>query len=235
MIKISKLPQSVKGIFIDRPNRFLAHIKLEQSQEIVEVHVHDPGRLKELLYPGNHVLISKAKNKNRKTKWDLLCAKKDTEWIFVNSSFHRRFSEVILDRSLIPEITPINKLRAEVRVPYGRLDFMGHIKNTKIWIETKGCTLIKNKIALFPDAPTKRGKKHLTSLISLKDKTVRSAVLILIFSKEVNYFSPNWETDPEFSKEFYRAMDTGVEIFPVSLYCDGESVYYNKIIPILRG
>ncbi len=76
MIKISKLPQSVKGIFIDRPNRFLAHIKLEQSQEIVEVHVHDPGRLKELLYPGNHVLISKAKNKNRKTKWDLLCAKK---------------------------------------------------------------------------------------------------------------------------------------------------------------
>ncbi len=93
----------------------------------------------------------------------------------------------------------------------------------------------KTRLPCFQMHLQRGEKKHLTSLISLKDKTVRSAVLILIFSKEVNYFSPNWETDPEFSKEFYRAMDTGVEIFPVSLYCDGESVYYNKIIPILRG
>lgn len=233
MIEISKLPPVHKGIFIDRPNRFLAKVKIDSSQ-VEQVHVHDPGRLKELLYSGNSVLISKAKNKNRKTKWDLLCARKNSEWIFVNSSFHRKFSEIIFHKSLIPALSPISELKAEVKVPLGRLDFMGKIKNKKIWIETKGCTLIKDHIALFPDAPTKRGKKHLTSLISIREKGIRAAALILIFSKNIDYFSPNWETDPDFAKEFYRAVDLGVEVYPLSLSCDGKSIYYHKTVPISR-
>lgn len=236
MIEIYRLPSLLKGIFLERTNRFVAKIKLlDQNIELTEnVHVHDPGRLKELLYPGNKVLIVKAKNKNRKTGWDLIAAKKDDEWIFVHSAYHRRFTEIILEKSLISNLKDLKNLRAEVPIKDGRLDFSANIGGKKIWIETKGCTLIKGDIAYFPDAPTSRGSKHLTSLISLKNKGDRSAVIILIFSKKAECFSPNKETDPLFSKTFYKAIEKGVEIYPVSLTCDGRFVYFNKEIHIVK-
>ncbi len=232
MIKIFTLPPVIKGTFLDRPNRFLSLVKLNHLNIIEQVHVHDPGRLKELLYPGNKVLIAQAKNKNRKTSWDLICANKDNEWIFVNSAYHRVLTEIILKRSLIPELSSIFDLKAEVKVEHGRLDFLGKIGDKNIWIETKGCTLIKDSYALFPDAPTKRGKKHITTLISLKQRGDRAAMIILIFSKQPKYFCPNKDTDPEFAQEFFKARNMGVEIYPVSLFCDGEFVYFNKHILI---
>ncbi len=230
MIKLCDIPPVEQGIFIDRPNRFLSVVKIGDREE--KVHVHDPGRLKELLYPGNNVLVSRATNKNRKTKWDMLCARKNGEWIFVHSGFHRKFVEIILKSSLIPSLCPMEELQAEVKIEDGRLDFLVKINNTNMWIETKGCTLIKGNIGLFPDAPTKRGTRHIRSLIKLKKMGDRAGIIVLVFSKNVTLFSPNRDTDPLFAEEFYRAIKVGVEVYPISIFCDGRAIFFNKEIDI---
>ncbi len=228
---IFELPDTKKAIFIKRPNRFLGIVKLDDLEH--KVHIHDPGRLKELLFPGNKVLITPVDGKNRKTNWDLLAAKKEDEWIFVHSGYHRKFSQTILEQGLIRQLRPMEKLMPEIKVDGGRLDFLGTIKGQRIWIEVKGCTLIKGDMALFPDAPTKRGTKHISTLIKLKEQGDRAAVVLLIFSKKAHIFSPNKNTDPKFYEEFYKAMEAGVEVYPVSLFLDGNKIYFNRLISIV--
>lgn len=228
---IFELPDVKKAIFLKRPNRFLGIVKLDGIEH--KVHIHDPGRLKELLYPGNEVLITYKPALNRKTSWDLLAAKKQDEWIFVHSGYHRELSQTILQRGLISKLDPMERLIPEIKVDGGRLDFLANINGENVWIEVKGCTLIKGDIALFPDAPTKRGTKHVSTLIDLKKQGDRAAVILLIFSKKAKVFSPNKETDPKFYEEFYKAKDAGVEIYPISLFLDKNKIYFNREIPVV--
>lgn len=201
-MEILKINDTEKGIFIERPNRYLA--KIEINNVVEDVHVHDPGRLKELLYPGNVVLIKREDNTNRKTKYDLIAAKKENEIVLVNSKYHRYIAEKILKNKY-------DNIKAEVKYRNSRIDFLAE---DKIWIEIKGCTLSKNNVALFPDAPTKRGLKHLNELIELKEKGYEAHIYFLIFAKAL-YFSPNYETDPNFSNKLYEAVDKGVKVFPL--------------------
>jgi sugar fermentation stimulation protein A len=201
-MEILKINDTEKGIFIERPNRYLA--KIEINNVVEDVHVHDPGRLKELLYPGNVVLIKREDNTNRKTKYDLIAAKKENEFVLVNSKYHRYIAEKILKNKY-------DNIKAEVKYRNSRIDFLAE---DKIWIEIKGCTLSKNNVALFPDAPTKRGLKHLNELIELKEKGYEAHIYFLIFAKAL-YFSPNYETDPNFSNKLYEAVDKGVKVFPL--------------------
>ena len=233
MKKLYEIQIDEEGVFLERPNRFIAHVRLDNGNEEI-VHVHDSGRIKELLYVGNKVQLRRAINPNRKTKWDLISGKaSDGEDILINSSFHRYIGENLLND---PEISPlgvIDNLRAEVKYGKSRLDFLVEKEGEKIWIETKGVSLSEDRVAMFPDAPSKRAVKHLQELIEIKKNGERAVVILLVF-RSSDSFRPRYETDPKFNEYFYKAISNGVEIYPVQLSLDNGIINYRGMINIIE-
>lgn len=230
MVKLLEIRTDFEATFIARPNRYLAKVDIDGSIELA--HVHDPGRLQELLYTGNKVLLRKASNTNRKTAYDVIAAKLGDEWILINSAFHRKISEAILGNSEINPIKDLLEYKAEVKYGKSRFDFYIQSKKGTIWLETKGCTLSENKVAIFPDAPTTRGLRHIQELTEIaKAGKEKAAVLILVLT-DSNTFRPNSITDPKFTEAFYEAMELGVRIYPVLLEYKEEYIHYKGIIDI---
>lgn len=229
--KIYEIKCDQKGIFLERPNRFIAQVRLDDGS-LETVHVHDSGRIRELLFNGNRVNIKSASNPNRKTKWDMISAfTDDGEEILINSAYHRYISEKIISD---PEISPfgnVGSIRAEVKYGGSRLDYMLTKNSEKIWVEVKGVSLSVNRVAMFPDAPSTRAQKHLKELIEIKEKGEMAAVLFLIF-RDSKYFIPKWDTDPVFSELFYEAKKKGVEIYPVQLELRDGNINYKGLLPI---
>jgi sugar fermentation stimulation protein A len=230
----------VKATFKSRPNRFLGIADItspkKDKKKKVKVHVHDPGRLKELLYPDNQVLLRKAANKNRKTKWDVIAAFHEGNWILTHSGYHREIAEWVLNNPKVSPFKKVTSIKPEARVGKSRLDFLLEKKNGKrIWVEVKGCTLAVDGVALFPDAPTERGRRHLETLIRLKKKGDDAAVIILIFRPDAKCFAPKKDTDPEFANVFYRALDVGVNVYPLVFEYKDKTVHYDKKIPVQKG
>lgn len=218
LITISDLK---KGQFVDRPNRYLSEVDVEGAQ--VMVHVHDPGRLKELLYKGNDCLIKYAAGPKRKTDWDMIAASVDEKYVLIHSGYHRYIAQAILENHEISPFGKLTEIKPEVKFGHSRIDFK--LKNTLgevIWVEIKGCSLAEAGVAKFPDAPTIRGTKHLEALISIKEGGERASVFILVLG-DAEIFEPNGVTDPVFYDTFYKAMNSGVEIYPLMVELDPES------------
>lgn len=229
MIKLLEIDYDDEGIFINRPNRYVGEIEINGNIELV--HIHDPGRLKELLYKGNKVLVKKASNINRKTKYDMIAAFADENPILINSAFHRKIAEAIIENESINPLGKIESYKAEVKYNKSRIDFLLKKNDKNIWLEIKGCTLSDDKTAVFPDAPTERGRRHLMELMEIKSKGEEAAVYILIF-RNADCFEPNIITDIEFYKTFYEAIRKGVKIYPILCKYENKSIYYKKILKI---
>ena len=237
MHELMKIPWDCKGILKDRPNRFLAIVDIEQNGTILKdqkVHVRDPGRLKELLYPGNKVLVRHKIGEKRKTQWEIIAAW-DNDWVLINSGYHRAIAEAILNNSKISPFGKLDGLKAEVTVGQSRLDFMLEKDGSQIALEIKGCTLEINNIALFPDAPTERGAKHVQTLIDIIAEGKKAAMMILVLRPNAKCFNPNEVTDPKFTEVFWKARKAGVEIFPVKLSYENDSIMFHEIIPVCEG
>lgn len=232
MTELLRIAGGQPARFLTRRNRFLLSAETTDG-EIVDVHVPDPGRLKELLYPGNDLLVLPALTTGqRKTHWSLLAARDPTGWILVNTGFHRRLSEKLFESRFSP-FGPAGSLKAEVKAPSGtsRLDFL---INDRIWVEVKGCTLKRGRAAMFPDAPTSRGLKHVMELTHLAESGIPTAVVFLVFVRKVAFFTPNRRTDPKFAGALENAYEKGVKIFPVQLSFDGFSVQYTGLLEFRR-
>ncbi len=219
----------ILGRLLERPNRFLAIVDVGGKE--VKAHVHDPGRLKELLFPGNEVAIIR-KRGNRKTKYDLIGARRGEEWAFVHSGYHSEIAHLLISLRLIEDLRGYEVKRREVRVGKSRIDFLLH---PEAYLEVKGCTLIEGGRALFPDAPTQRGRRHLIELQKLASRGKRTYVLFLVFGS-AEKFSPNWKTDPNFSNELLKAEKMGVNIIAYSLLFDSIHLFPNGKIEVdIRG
>jgi len=216
-----------EAIFLKRPNRFLGIVRIDGKEE--KAHVHDPGRLEELLYSGNRVLVKKADRKGRKTAWDLIAAEYGGKWILTNSAYHRQISEYVVRNILFPGA---DERKAEVTDGHSRLDFVVKDGGDITGIEAKGCTLTEKGIALFPDAPTERGRKHLHTLMDMIDRGQKAMLMVLIFRDESVCFSPNDRTDPKFAATFREAVKRGVEVRPFVLDYDGKAVRLVKEIGV---
>ncbi len=207
----------IKGSFINRPNRFTVLFKEEDGNEEL-AHLRDPGRLKELLHPNAKLLLRKAKgNTERKTKYDVIGIYKDDLWILLNSGFHSDLAEELIESQIVDEISEYTVEKREYSYGKSRIDFLLKNKETpndRMLLEVKGCTLVEDKIARFPDAPTSRGKKHLEELIQSKNDKYNASVLFLILKEDAEIFTPNSETDPNFTETLYLAEKKGVKIIP---------------------
>jgi sugar fermentation stimulation protein A len=238
-VKLLDIPTDAEGKFKDRPNRFLTIVDIirpvRSKAASVKIHVHDPGRLNELLFPGNRLKLRAASSKTRKTSWDTIAAMHEGKWILIHSGFHREITEKLLKNSRTNPFGRLKSVQAEKKFGNSRLDFLLINDNDEeIWVEVKGCTLAVSGTALFPDAPTIRGTKHLESLIKICKQGMRAAVIILVFRDDAKCFSPNEETDPLFSETFRKAVKAGVEVHPILLKYEHEYVSFIKEIPLCK-
>jgi len=139
----------VEARFIERPNRFIALIKI--GNKIIRCHIHDPGRLTELTKRGARVLIRFVKNIHRKTNCDVMAFWKNSEWIFTNSMYHSVIAQKLIERNCIEEIGNYREIIREYKYNASKLDFLIITeRDEKVLIEVKGCTLFKRGAALFP-------------------------------------------------------------------------------------
>lgn len=236
-IPLLKIEHDAHALFQQRPNRFLGVVDIIDPvpEQNVNVHIHDPGRLTDILVPNARLLLRAAKNQNRKTKWDLIAGFCNNHWVLINSGFHRIITERILNDERISPFGVVKNISAEVTYGHSRLDFLiTQFDDTKIWIEVKGCTLAENGVATFPDAPTTRGRKHLETLTYLREKGERAAIIILIFRKDAGVFSPNAKIDPHFAQSFQNAVTAGVEVYPLQLIFHENTIEYLSNLPLVE-
>jgi sugar fermentation stimulation protein A len=235
--KVLSIQTDIEGILVERPNRFLAIVEVDQngtkSQE--KVHVHDPGRLIDILYPGNRVLLRKAGNPKRKTAWDMIAGKIGEEWILINSAFHRQISEWVIENNIIELFSNADTVLPEQKFGGSRLDYLLMKGETDIWIEVKGCTLAEGKTSSFPDAPTTRGKRHLDELIKARSEGHEAAILIIVLRPEAECFTANGIIDPDFARTFEKAIEAGVNVFPLQFSFEDNTVVYHSQLPLCKN
>lgn len=211
-----------KAKFLDRPNRFIANIEIDGVQEIC--HVKNTGRCRELFIPGADVYVQEAGGEKRKTKYDLISVVKGNRLINVDSQIPNRvFYEWMQTGAFQPDITAI---RPECRFLNSRFDFYVEYADKKAFVEVKGVTLEKEGTAMFPDAPTERGVKHVTELIECKKMGYDAYVVFVIQMKGVQYFTPNDETHKAFGDILREAEKKGVSVCAID--CE---VFHNAITP----
>lgn len=221
-----------------RPNRFTIEFINDKNVELA--HLHDPGRLKELLIENTDVLIKYVpdyKEKNRKTKFDVVAIKYQKNWVLLNSSYHNKLVHELIDKKIINELKEYHIFKPEYTYGNSRLDFLlKDCEDNELFVEVKGCTLVVDSIAKFPDAPTIRGKKHVDELIQIRNDGYDSTIIILVLQNTAKIFAPNYETDPEFSKSLEKAYENNVTILPVHIITSYKNnslnLTYDKIIPL---
>ena len=205
-----------KGIFISRPNRFIAEVEVDG--EIKICHVKNTGRCKELLIKGVTVILEKSGISTRKTEYDLVAVYKGEELINIDSQAPNKVvGEWLKSGKGFDGITAI---KPESKYKNSRFDFYIEIGNRKIYAEVKGVTLERDGVVLFPDAPTERGAKHINELIDATENGYEAYIFFVVQLKNCKYFTPNSETDPAFAMALRSAVSKNVKV--VALNC---SVY----------
>ncbi|MCV6608676.1 MAG: DNA/RNA nuclease SfsA [Campylobacterales bacterium] len=217
-----------KAIFLERPNRFIAKIKIDK--EIKTAHVADTGRLKEIFIEGREVLVTDNKPEN-KLDYKLYGVNLGDEWVLINTSIHSSISKKLIENGRLG-FTP-KKVKAEVKYKDSRLDFL---VDDNLYIEVKSSNLLLENECRFPDAPSTRAVKHLNELIELKKEGFRAGILILAF-RDGQCFRPHEIRDPLFAKTFFKALDEGVEFFGIKVRFDSEKdvIVYKETIDICKG
>lgn len=200
-------PNMVLGIFIKRPNRFIAHIEIDGAEQIC--HVKNTGRCRELLQPGVTVWCQLAANPNRKTKYDLICVEKGNRLINMDSQAPNIAVGQWLSAGGLGEISD---LRAEFTHGDSRYDFSFLKNGRRCFLEVKGVTLENEGICAFPDAPTLRGTKHVLGLAQAAREGYGAYILFVIQMADVTYIHPNDATDPAFGKALRQAVENGVHV-----------------------
>lgn len=221
-----KYSDIVKGTFVSRPNRFIAHVIIDGKEEIC--HVKNTGRCKELLVEGATVFVQKSNNPSRKTAYDLISVCKGERLINMDSQAPNKVAEEWL-RERFPEAV----IKKEVAHEDSRFDFYIENKGDKIFVEVKGVTLEKDGVVLFPDAPTQRGVKHLNGLAKWVTEGNKAMALFIVQMNNVKYFTPNKETHPEFAEVLTKAKNQGVEVIAVECEAGESTLTHGKEIDVI--
>lgn len=221
-------PNMVPGVFLARPNRFIAHIDIGGQAEVV--HVKNTGRCRELLPVGAAVWCQRSGNPARKTKYDLITVRKGHRLINMDSQAPNIVAKEWL---LSGGLGPVEDLKAETVHGDSRFDFSFTRNGKKCFLEVKGVTLENDGVCAFPDAPTERGAKHLRGLTKCVAQGFGGYVLFVIQMSDVKYLHPNDATDPAFGKALREAAAAGVQVLAVDCAVTEDSMTIGKSVPVM--
>jgi sugar fermentation stimulation protein A len=221
--------QTEPADFLERPNRFRVVVRRVADGVVVDAHCPDPGRLRELLLPGVRVHISRATSLKRKTPYDLR---------FVEDPDHGRL--ISLDTRL-PNHSMYTHVEREISLPHiaangvrSRIDFrLSNAEQAVCWVEIKSATLVVDREARFPDAPTERGRRHVTELATLVAEGAHAAIVFIVQRGDADRLRPNWETDPAFGEALAAARTIGVELYAYTCNLHLDSIELAREIPVL--
>ncbi len=215
-----------QGRFLQRPNRFIAHVEIDGSIHVC--HVKNTGRCKELLVPGATVFAQEIHKPERKTNYDLIAVYKGDRLINMDSQAP---NQVI--KEWIPSFFEnVTHIKPEARYQTSRFDFYIEADGRKIFAEVKGVTLEENEVVLFPDAPTERGIKHLNELCACVKAGYDAYVFFVVQMEKASYFTPNKKTHPAFADALKQAHSQGVNIVCVTCSVTPDSLVVKQLIPV---
>jgi sugar fermentation stimulation protein A len=223
-----------RGYLVKRYKRFLADIRLPDNK-IITVHCPNTGSMKGCSTPGSEVVISKSANMKRKYAWTLEMVKDNKCWIGVNTSLTNKLVQEGLESGIIDDFGQIDFIQREVKVSSAsRLDFLVQANGKKCYIEVKNCSLAENGIALFPDAVTSRGTRHLHELDRLRSSEVDTAVLFCVQRADARSFMPAKLIDPEYTETLVKIYENGVKVLAYQADVNPDSVTITKKIPVFE-
>lgn len=218
-----------EGIFIDRPNRFLANIIINGQTETV--HVKNTGRCRELLKPGATVYVQDSCNPQRKTRWDLIGVRKGNRMVNMDSQApNKAVKEWVEKGNLIRDAVSV---RAEYSYGNSRVDLYVEAAERKVLIEVKGVTLEEDGVVRFPDAPSERAVKHVKELKNAVREGYEAYVFFVVQMEGVRYFTPNRETHPEFADALADAAREGVKVVAYDCRTDETSMEISRPVPVV--
>ena len=217
-----------QGYFLSRPNRFIAHVEINGVTEIC--HVKNTGRCRELLTERAVVYVQQHDDSKRKTKYSLIAVRKGNLLINMDSQApNKAVAEWLTEKQPFGEI---KVLKPECRYGNSRFDFYLETEKRKIFIEVKGVTLENDGIAMFPDAPTARGVKHLQELTDCLQQGYEAAAIFVIQFTGVKLFMPNYATHHEFAQALRAAQSAGVQVMALECAVTPESMCIGKSVPL---
>jgi len=206
----------IRARFLKRPNRFL--IQCKWKGRILSAFLPNPGRLQELLFPGRIIhLVREEKPLDRKTLYTAVAVDREGQPIMLHTHRTNEAARTLLQERKIPGLENARIVRSEIRVGRSRFDFLLKQGNQDILLEVKSCTLVGERVAMFPDAVTERGARHLKELAKISEKGVRAVFLFIVHWPFAKIFMPDFHTDLNFSQTLLRVRDR-VEVIPVSVH-----------------
>ena len=201
----------VRGVFQQRPNRFAAFVKIGDAISLA--FLPNPGRMHELLIPGTEVFLRKVTKEKRKTCYDLIGVSYNSQMVSLDSRVPNKLVLEALRNQDIAELSKYRVIKPEFRYGHSRFDFFLANELESCLLEVKSSTLVKDGLAMFPDAVTERGRRHVNELVKAKKEGYRACILFLIQRIDAHSFAPSDETDPKFGKALRNAANEGVEVY----------------------
>jgi len=221
------------GILIRRYQRFLADVELGNG-EVVTAHCPNSGSMKGCAIPGNPVLLSRSNNPNRKLTytWELVLA--DGQWIGINTGLPNRLVREGIENGTVLELQGYSAIRAEV--PYGensRIDLLLEGPVGVCFVEVKNVTLVEGGVALFPDAVTTRGQKHLRELMRVVQEGGRGVIFFVVQRGDGQSLAPADSIDPEYGRLLRQAIGDGVEALAYTASVTPREISLSHRLPVI--
>jgi sugar fermentation stimulation protein A len=220
----------IPAVFIERPNRFLGIVEIEGRT--TQCFIPNPGRMRELLHPGARVHLLRKESEARKTDYDLALVDHNGVLVSIDSRVPNKVVSEAIAEGKTPEFRGLSLHRMEYTYLDSRLDILLKGEGGQLLLEVKSCTLVEGTTALFPDAPTKRGTRHLRTLQRGLTKG-RAAILFLIQRGDSQSFRPNTSTDPDFAETLREVTSIGVETYAYTSEVTERGVYISHRVPII--
>ena len=215
--------------FLYRVNRFVAVCEVDGCE--TSVHVKNTGRLRELLVPGANCWLEKSGNPARKTAYDLVAVEKDGRVVNIDSQCPNLIARAWVEQGGWGDI---DQVQSEVKWGDSRFDLAYRTGETQGFIEVKGVTLFdESGVAIFPDAPTSRGAKHLRGLIQAKHAGMETGVIFVIMKEDATALRPNDATDPDFAAALREAHAAGVRIVAACCRVTADSAQIVRTVPVM--
>ena len=230
--KSLKWPDLIPGILIKRYKRFLTDVKLDDGK-IVTAHCANTGSMKACCESGRPVYLSFHDNPKRKLKYTWELIEMPTSLVGVNTLVPNRLVFESVKAGVVPELSGYETVKPEVKISVrSRIDLvLTAVDRKRCYVEIKNCTLVDNRVALFPDAVTTRGLKHITELQAMVDSGCRCVMFYFIQRMDATLFKPADHIDPEYGKGLRRAVKRGLEILVYDVAIDLKGIKLNRKIP----
>ena len=215
LLRLFKKPFQAR--FVSRPNRFL--IRCRWKGKNISAFLPNPGRLQELLFPGSVIYLIEEGAEQRKTRYTVVAVERDGYPIMLHTHRTNEVARYLLQHGKVPGLEKAEIVKPEVRVGRSRFDFLLEEQGKKMLLEVKSCTLVGRHVAMFPDAVTERGKRHIEELAKVSEEGIKTVILFVVHWPFATIFMPDYHTDLNFSEALLRNREK-VRVIPISVRWD---------------